>query len=242
MNRVSLILAGVVGLVSATAASAQTYDAFSSFNGTQLAGNFIYGEADPANPATSGTFFSANTNCFIAGSTCLQAAPNGDVPGVTKSLAESFQYGTVNVPDDRLLVHPGRNSLQTYLAFVAPVAGIYSFQAFFNVQDVSPTGVGINLIRTTSGGLPLIFTPIGTLGSSNTTFAYSGSFALDASEAFGFGIDNAGNVNNDSTGVNFSVTAVPEPATWAMMIVGFGFAGWSLRRRTARGSRVALAG
>lgn len=34
-----------------------------------------------------------------------------------------------------------------------------------------------------------------------------------------------------SSGANFSAAAVPEPATWAMMIVGFGAAGALLRRR-----------
>ena len=32
--------------------------------------------------------------------------------------------------------------------------------------------------------------------------------------------------------VNFEVSAVPEPATWAMMIAGFGLAGAALRRRS----------
>ncbi len=31
--------------------------------------------------------------------------------------------------------------------------------------------------------------------------------------------------------VNFSIAAVPEPATWAMMLIGFGVIGTSLRRR-----------
>lgn len=35
-----------------------------------------------------------------------------------------------------------------------------------------------------------------------------------------------------SSGANFSAAAVPEPATWAMMIVGFGAAGTLLRRRS----------
>jgi len=34
--------------------------------------------------------------------------------------------------------------------------------------------------------------------------------------------------------VSFSLQApVPEPATWAMMILGFGIAGYGLRRRKA---------
>ncbi|HWJ59374.1 MAG TPA: PEPxxWA-CTERM sorting domain-containing protein [Sphingomicrobium sp.] len=33
------------------------------------------------------------------------------------------------------------------------------------------------------------------------------------------------------------LAAVPEPATWAMMLIGFGAMGWSIRRR--RGSLAA---
>jgi hypothetical protein len=32
---------------------------------------------------------------------------------------------------------------------------------------------------------------------------------------------------------NFAVGAVPEPATWAMMLLGFGAVGYSMRRRKA---------
>jgi hypothetical protein len=35
---------------------------------------------------------------------------------------------------------------------------------------------------------------------------------------------------------NMTLTAVPEPSTWAMMVAGFaglGFVGWRARRRTA---------
>lgn len=40
-------------------------------------------------------------------------------------------------------------------------------------------------------------------------------------------------------GFNFAVTSVPEPATWAMMIVGFGLIGGAMRRRV--GKRIAAA-
>ena len=234
--KISLIaLAAFAGTIGASA-SAQTYDAFTSFTGAPQPsgnGNFIYGEADPANPGSSGTLFTANTNCFIAGSTCLQRAPNFDVPGVTKSTVASFQYGSVNVPTDRLLAHPGNDTLQTFVAFVAPTAGIYTYKATFNIQDVRPTGVGINLIRTTSGGLPLIFTPLSVINGQVPSYSTMGQFTLGASEAFGFGIDNQGNFSNDSTGINFTVFAgVPEPTTWGLLILGFGVIGGSMRRRT----------
>uniref|UniRef100_UPI00286B0922 PEPxxWA-CTERM sorting domain-containing protein n=1 Tax=Phenylobacterium sp. TaxID=1871053 RepID=UPI00286B0922 len=42
--------------------------------------------------------------------------------------------------------------------------------------------------------------------------------------------ENAG----DNTGfVTASISAVPEPVTWTMMILGFGLAGSALRRRRA---------
>ena len=40
--------------------------------------------------------------------------------------------------------------------------------------------------------------------------------------------------NVQFSGVVASVAAVPEPATWAMMIAGFGLAGAALRRRAPK--------
>jgi hypothetical protein len=240
--------AALAGAALAFAAPAQAvvFDAFTSFTGAtpQTAntnGHFIYGQANRATPGTAGVNYTLNSSCFIAGSVCLQGTP-GTVPGVTKSTTTSFQYGTVNVPDDRLLAHPGFGSADdlTYLAFVAPVAGSYTFNATFNIQDTNPSGVGINLIRTTSGGLPLIYSTLGTINGTSgpgSILNYTNVFTLGAFEAVGFGLSNLGNVNDDSTGVQFSVatSAVPEPATWAMMIGGFGLIGGSMRmrRRTA---------
>jgi hypothetical protein len=59
---------------------------------------------------------------------------------------------------------------------------------------------------------------------------------LDAGQKIGLAIDYAGLYYNDSTGVRFTLNGpggVPEPATWALMIVGFGGAGAMLRRRRA---------
>ncbi|OYW46189.1 MAG: hypothetical protein B7Z08_06740 [Sphingomonadales bacterium 32-68-7] len=41
-------------------------------------------------------------------------------------------------------------------------------------------------------------------------------------------------------GVKFTATAVPEPATWAMMIIGFGVIGGAMRRRKGQAEAGAL--
>jgi len=46
---------------------------------------------------------------------------------------------------------------------------------------------------------------------------------------------------NGSYGAQAVFAPVPEPASWAMMIGGFGFAGAAMRRRSARTTRAALA-
>ena len=63
----------------------------------------------------------------------------------------------------------------------------------------------------------------------------SGSYSI---ALHGIGAGNAWDVILDDARLEASPipNAVPEPATWAMMITGFGFVGASLRRRTAKPS------
>ena len=55
----------------------------------------------------------------------------------------------------------------------------------------------------------------------------------------------AGTVNTSYNGTfvpaNFVLTAVPEPATWAMMLAGFGMIGFGLRSRRKQAARVTYA-
>ena len=76
----------------------------------------------------------------------------------------------------------------------------------------------------------------GPLSSSYPWTSYTISFvAANAGNVkFFLGTDSADNVGILIDNVSLSIGgAVPEPATWAMMIMGFGLAGSALRRRRA---------
>ncbi|ODU20530.1 MAG: hypothetical protein ABS87_10865 [Sphingomonas sp. SCN 67-18] len=62
---------------------------------------------------------------------------------------------------------------------------------------------------------------------------YSSTFTLtQATDVRFFIFDD--NIGDNRGGISLSVSAVPEPATWAMMIGGFGLVGGVMRRRAVR--------
>jgi len=75
------------------------------------------------------------------------------------------------------------------------------------------------------GAIPgtTLFTP----SSVFFTATSGGSFT------FGIGTHSADNIGTLLDDVKLDIGAVPEPATWALMIGGFGMAGGMLRRRRA---------
>jgi len=84
----------------------------------------------------------------------------------------------------------------------------------------------------------------GGLTGATTTNLGGGTYRVDlntaAYQAFAFGQQRRGDgPQGDGFRINsISVAAVPEPATWAMMIAGFGMVGAGMRRRTGRTATV----
>ncbi len=84
-------------------------------------------------------------------------------------------------------------------------------------------------------------TSVGSIGSftSFTDFATSTGFVaglntLDLIVANGGGGPSGGRIEFTASDVTAAVAGVPEPASWALMLGGFGFAGVAMRRRRSQ--------
>jgi uncharacterized protein (TIGR03118 family) len=85
----------------------------------------------------------------------------------------------------------------------------------------------------------------GTLGHNGKDFVLPGLWALQFGNGGAAGDKNtlyftAGPGDHEQHGLFGSISAVPEPAAWALMIAGFGFVGQSIRGQRLRRNRRAL--
>jgi hypothetical protein len=130
-----------------------------------------------------------------------------------------------------LLMHPGPAGQLVVLRFTTAFAGNYL--ANFRAMEIDNS----NPSCSNCDGVKMI------LGAQSEDVGHlTGVHQLTQSFVFGAGggtidfvLDPKGNYGWDSTGVTATV-AVPEPAAWALMILGFGGVGAMLRhtrRRTA---------
>jgi hypothetical protein len=110
-------------------------------------------------------------------------------------------------------------------------AGTYTVDWFYSPRP--GVGADSNGITLSLGGNLLDSIALSGVGNTNTvwghrsvTFTTGGGpltfAAVGTSDSLGGYLDN------------ITITAVPEPAAWALMICGFGLAGATLRRRIAR--------
>ncbi len=218
---------GVVG-----AASAKVYDAVADFSGSNPSGAYSYGTG------VTGTDFTPYTNynldCLGAGTGCWQTAtPVYEVPAVIKNFTGStINTGTVVLPNDVLLVHPGP-STDSIVRFIVPTTGKYVITGSYELLDTNPSGVNViiafdNIVLFTDLLTGPGATHPGTPGES-VAFSSGGPVLLHAGDFIDYGVNNAGSFFNDSTGLALTITSVPEPAAWALMLVGFAGLGGALR-------------
>ena len=230
------LLAGAAGALAASSAGAVTFKAYDQFNiaaGAVTAPDFAVGYLDAAATFTGALTDFTRFETACAGNAAIQCAATlgGDAtPGVYKA-SGAYASGTTVFDPGELNLHPGPGGQRAGVQFVAPTAGTYRFQGSFSLNDTSPTGVALaGYVGTASA----FAASLG--GGLGATYLFDFEADLAADERVTFLVGPDGTYAYDSTGLVLNVsTGVPEPAAWAMMILGFGMAG-GLFRRQARGA------
>jgi PEP-CTERM motif len=125
-----------------------------------------------------------------------------------------------------------------FYSFTPTVNAILNLTSNVSVQGGNPFGFQGFVLRTNDNAV------LGQFNAINPTTSGSATVELNRGILYTLTIENASNIGgalpsifNGSTLGEFSFSiagaAVPEPATWAMMLAGFGFVGAASRRRKA---------
>jgi hypothetical protein len=144
--------------------------------------------------------------------------------------------GTVELPGYGVSLHPGQSGEFSVAQFTAPSTGDYVLSFNFTSADTTANGATADYVL--NNGETLYSGDVhGPVGSSS--FGVSGvSLDLVAGEQIDFAVGQYRNqflYDSTSVSATLTFTGVPEPSTWAMMLVGFtgvGFVGY----RASRGS------
>jgi hypothetical protein len=215
LNLKHVIAAGVVGLalMGAGQAGAAVYNIDATDGlGTELVLGVGSYRFEFIGAADGGAYDSANVTC--ASGPCTSGWTNG-VSLRDGGFATAFLPGgstTVDILSVGAIGSTHASALASLAAYQAGPIGHYGVD--INAGVVSPPQLGE------------------TFPSSPFTFQ---STVADIYRLVVTDLD--GNRLNNQGGVSIRITAVPEPASWALMIGGFGLAGAALRRQRRDGLR-----
>ena len=232
----SVFIAAVASLLAAAPASAVTYDLYDSFNGLASAGNFNFIQFQDSNLNARSPLNVAGT-CY-PGVQCLTF--NGVITTETNLFfLKNVSGATINLGGNNflastLIFHPGK-TYDAGVIFVAPTTGYYRGNAAFSLTTTNtPTGVKLSNYKLSSSGVMTKLSDF-LLSASKRSDSASGTIFLNAGEGMGFGINSNGTLptsnDHDSTSISYQIEAIPEPASWMLLIAGFGMTGAVLRRR-----------
>jgi hypothetical protein len=201
MRKIMLAFAGTAALTAASAANA----AITIGSGSQISinGSVITNTAD-ASQATALDFTTGTTS-------------NGSAPGILST----FNGGATGSFAGQFCGGPNCGTISDIATLALGPTSISPFFALTDGVTFSLTSI-TSIDRSVAGILGFIGT--GTFGGT------LGGVALNpASANFSFSTQG-GNVTTFSA-TTTATTAVPEPVTWALMLLGFGGMGMALRRR-----------
>jgi hypothetical protein len=220
--------AALVTIATPYAHAAVVFDAATEFNGSPngSTGVWSYGEI------TNGDFSTFNLLTYNSGANQFQGNQS------------QFNVPIIGSPTaTQIFMHPGLGSsdagsggVPTWvdLRFTASTNLTVSAQFVPQLVDMSGIGVPVTAAIYYDGSL-LNFASLSHDGTNNTGYLPTpidtGTFSILAGQTIDFVLDPNSTFSFDSTLAVATVTAVPEPKTWAMMILGFFGMGFMAYRR-----------
>jgi hypothetical protein len=244
MRKLMTLAITASALAFASPALAVTFDVVTGYNSAP----FTYGSG------TGGATFTAFTANFAGGCqgqaafTCHTNSSAFGLPVAGKNMgATTVNFATVTLPNNVVYLHPGSIAGEdAILRFTAATADTYTLNGSFIRLDETLTpnggqdGVLASIFKVSGSTYTSLYSNV-LVGSLNSSIGFTGlSTTLAAGDHLEFVVDRRTAFNTDSTGPKATITTgsvgtVPEPATWAMMLFGFGLVGSTLRRRAATG-------
>ena len=244
-----------VGVAQSATAGVTTFATFSALGGD----NFYFQNASASNTSADSSFFSIPTSGSTSAGTAqvdfsfinLGAAVDGAVQNVVANLTWTSSSSTAAQSAAGLAIQPGIGGNfvitstapitldgKAYAAGSILLAGTFNGGTLSGAQGSTLGGFGVS--NGSDGALTftsdfLKFAPSASLGSSlnftsGTTASGQGLSSLNyGSDALqSFSMDAGGSFSSAPS----PIAGVPEPASWAIMLLGMGLVGGVLRRRS----------
>ena len=185
-----------------------------------------------------------------AAATPAAAVTTVDLDGVANASLDGSTGKTVALAQGRYRVTFSQGAFTAFNRFSTSTgcdaAGDNCTTGFENSARFIVNGITFRLgDGNANGGIGPISPGNGYFETAARSFANAGGYSQDFSVGAGgtngnfFVFDD--NLGDNSGGITLSIAAIPEPATWAMMILGFGVIGGALRRRRRTAARVVFA-
>ena len=183
--------------------------------------------------ALAGAVALASASAAQATITVVDAGTNVDVTRVHNGTTTYINYQS---PDPLSAGNENGGSFSDMLTFYNDTAGIYNLSVLAQFAEDGSAAVNFTTLTLSGTGIPggfMTFAGPVPNGTANT-YAISNLMLGVGS----YTVNLVGTANTDAAfqgTVKFNLAGgVPEPATWGLMLLGFGLMGSSMRRRRAR--------
>ena len=216
----SLVAGAVVAALAAgTPAQGATYSARNDFSiGGNPNGVWSYGILSSFTGGTFTLFSTAESDRDFTGERAWDnngAFPNRAAVYDNTSGAQ-VANGSVVVPPGQLILDG--ESTTADVRWTAPAAGTYNVTGLFQRDDTSAAPVSVRIIE--NGTTTLFSADNFTNNGSQQLFALS-NLTLPAGTTLDFA-EGAAQANNDSTGLQATISTVPEPGSFALGVIAAG--------------------